>query len=195
MQTVRLSQVPAQPWRNGGGTTQELLAWPDPHAWRLRLSVARIDRSGPFSAYPGVMRDFAVLQGRGVRLTWGERATVLTPDSEVLAFDGGAPPGCELIDGATVDLNLMVQQGAGTGGLLRVQAGQIWSSKARWRGVYTATAATLHLPGERLLPLAADTLVWNAEARPQPWALTPVTDTLRAWWVHFEDRTSGSAAP
>ena len=194
MQTVRLSQVPAQPWRNGGGTTQELLAWPEPAAWLLRLSVARIDRSGPFSAYPGVMRDFAVLQGRGVRLSWGERATVLTPESEVLAFDGGAPPGCELIEGATLDLNLMVQQGSGTGGLLRAKAGQPWTSTARWRGVYTATAATLHLQGARPLPLAADTLVWDADAWPKPWALTPVTDTLRAWWVHFEDRTVAATA-
>ena len=194
MQTVRLSQAAAQPWRNGGGTTQELLAWPDAAAWRLRLSVARIDRSGPFSAYPGVMRDFAVLQGRGVRLTWGERTTVLTPDSEVLTFDGGAPPGCELIDGATLDLNLMVQQRAGTGGLLRAQADQAWSSTARWRGVYTATTATLHLPGARPLTLAADTLMWDAEAWPKPWALSPMGDRLRAWWVHFEDRTDGPAA-
>ena len=57
-----------QPWKNGGGKTRELLAWPHPSDWILRLSVADIEADGPFSSFPGVQRWFAVLRGNGVRL-------------------------------------------------------------------------------------------------------------------------------
>ena len=66
---IRLNEVAPVPWRNGGGVTRELLAWPSPDDWALRISVAEVERDGPFSQYPGVQRWFAVLSGGGVRLT------------------------------------------------------------------------------------------------------------------------------
>ena len=56
---IRVDDVPAVPWRNGGGVTRELLAWPDPRNWLLRVSVADIGTSGPCSVFPGVDRWFA----------------------------------------------------------------------------------------------------------------------------------------
>ena len=50
-------------WRNGGGRTRELLAWPDAADWKVRVSVADVESDGPFSAFPGVQRWFAVLEG------------------------------------------------------------------------------------------------------------------------------------
>ena len=66
---IALADTPPQPWRNGGGVTRELLAWPDGGDWRVRISVAEIEADGPFSAFPGVERWFAVLEGGGVALT------------------------------------------------------------------------------------------------------------------------------
>ena len=40
--SVSLASVPPQPWKNGGGTTRELLAWPAGADWRVRLSVAEV---------------------------------------------------------------------------------------------------------------------------------------------------------
>ena len=73
---VRLADATAQPWRNGGGMTRELLTWqrpdlPSSQGWSVRVSVADIARDGPFSAYPGVTRAFTVLEGEGVTLDWG----------------------------------------------------------------------------------------------------------------------------
>ena len=51
---IRLNEVAPVPWRNGGGVTRELLAWPSPGDWALRISVAEVERDGPFSRYPGV---------------------------------------------------------------------------------------------------------------------------------------------
>jgi len=35
-----VAKAVAVPWRNGGGVTRELLAWPDSKDWALRVSVA-----------------------------------------------------------------------------------------------------------------------------------------------------------
>src|SRR5258706_8972671 len=60
---LRVNDIAPAPWRNGGGLTRELLAWPDRSDWIVRISVAEILASGPFSEFPGVDRWFAVLHG------------------------------------------------------------------------------------------------------------------------------------
>jgi len=41
-------------WKNGGGTTREILRVPaEPTAFDWRLSLATIDSPGPFSAFEG----------------------------------------------------------------------------------------------------------------------------------------------
>jgi environmental stress-induced protein Ves len=37
---VQLADVAVMPWRNGGGVTRELAAWPARDAWHWRMSVA-----------------------------------------------------------------------------------------------------------------------------------------------------------
>jgi uncharacterized protein len=113
MKVVRLADCRPTPWRNGGGRTRELLAWPSPNDWQVRVSVAEIGADGPFSPYPGIDRWFAVLQGAGVVLSLpAGDATVRVGDGP-LAFAGEAAPACRLIDGPTHDLNLMLRRGAG----------------------------------------------------------------------------------
>ena len=109
---VRLNEVAPTPWRNAGGNTRELLAWPDSAAWRWRASVAEVVRAGPFSIFTGVQRWFAVLEGDGVCLTTGGCRQTLVKGDAPLAFDGAVPTGCELLGGATQDFNLMVRGGA-----------------------------------------------------------------------------------
>ena len=110
---VRLADVPSQPWKNGGGLTREMLAWPDGESWRLRISVADITQDGPFSRFDGVQRWFAVLEGAGVRLRIGGTAHSLTGASAPVAFDGGVLAECKLPKGPTRDFNLMVRGNPG----------------------------------------------------------------------------------
>jgi uncharacterized protein len=60
----------SQPWKNGRGTTVELLHLVDPHsgATLLRLSRASVVEDGPFSLFPGIERNLTVLTGKGFRL-------------------------------------------------------------------------------------------------------------------------------
>jgi environmental stress-induced protein Ves len=95
-EVVAVDEVPAQPWRNGGGVTRALLTWPSAQAWGLRISVADVERDGPFSLFPGVERWFAVLEGDGVALAFddnGERIEVREGDAPV-RFDGARGVGC-----------------------------------------------------------------------------------------------------
>lgn len=186
---VALADVDAQAWRNGGGATRELLAWPSAADWRLRISVADIAADGPFSAFPGVARFFAVIEGAGVRLRFEPRVETLTPDSAPFAFDGGDAPHCELLDGATRDLNLMVRVDAGRGALHRAGAGAAWISAAPLRALFACSPVQLQIDDAAAVSLPARSLAWSAAAAGQRWRIATADTALRAWWIDFEDRT------
>jgi environmental stress-induced protein Ves len=135
---VRTADVAAAPWRNGGGVTRELLAWPGRDDWRVRVSVADVGADGAFSAFAGVARWFAVLDGAGVVLTIDGVERRCTPADDALAFDGGRATHCRLIDGPTRDLNLMLRDVAGA--LERVAAAATWRPSTRQCGLYATTA-------------------------------------------------------
>lgn len=179
---VALADCAPQPWRNGGGTTRELLAWPTAAAWRVRVSVATIARSGPFSAFPGVQRVFAVLSGAGVTLELPHGPCRVTPADAPVFFDGAAAPGCALLNGPTEDLNLMAPHEAGRPRLCLAPVGSTLAGGARWRALYAVTPATLDA-GSGAQPLAAGTLAWSEDAQEGPWRLI---DGARAYWLVLE---------
>lgn len=181
---IPAQSAPAQPWRNGGGHTRELFAWPAHGAWRLRISRADIEADGPFSAFPGVTRWFAVLQGGGVALTLNSGRQELRADGDALRFDGALAPHCCLLDGPTQDLNLMAVGGDAT--MTRVVIGTPWSGRWQMRGLYT-TVAGLWRSANDPCPVPADTLLWQSQAASdRDWTFTPQgTGSGSAWWLGF----------
>jgi uncharacterized protein len=136
--TVRTADVAAQPWKNGGGTTRELLAQPAGADWRVRISVAEVAAAGPFSAFPGVTRWFAVLDGAGVVMTIAGGERRCTPGDESIAFAGDADTQCRPIDGPTRDLNLMLR--GIDGAMARVVPAATWRPTTRACGLYASEA-------------------------------------------------------
>ena len=179
MNILALNQVPPQAWRNGGGSTRELLAWPHAGDWQLRVSVATIEHSGAFSRFDGVQRWFAVIDGKGVSLALPGGTLVQTSADEALCFDGEAAPLCHLLDGATTDLNLMVQRGSGVGQMQLAHPGEDFGGHWRWRGIYVATDAVINID-DVALPLYAGSLLWSDDAKPQAWQLQQAG---AAWWL------------
>jgi environmental stress-induced protein Ves len=178
--TVCVEQVTPQRWRNGGGFTRELLAWPRAQAWRLRVSVADVESDGPFSSFPGVERWFAVLDGNGIELTVGGAAHRLTVDGAPLRFSGEAPAVCRLLDGPTRDLNLMLR--GVRGGMFVVAAGQPWRPRAAQCGLFAAAAGRCVGGAEFIVP--AGSLLWFDQA---PASLTFVPteagSPVPGWWL------------
>lgn len=101
------------PWKNGGGVTLELAVEP-PEAtlatgFRWRLSSAEVASSGPFSAFPGLERWLWLLEGAGFEIDFGVRGRAEVRDAHApLHFSGDWPAEATLLDGPSVDLNLMV---------------------------------------------------------------------------------------
>lgn len=210
---IALADCLAQPWKNGGGQTRELLVWPAAAAWALRISVATIDRDGPFSSFEGIERWFAVIDGPGVRLQWPSREGAGGPTRGLachvgdapIVFDGADPPAAQLMGAPSTDFNLMVRRSAGRALLVNAHAGQPCPFVHRWRGVFVNRAAWLRGPVDVPLRLAAGTLAYaeraavpaSASAMPDPaWVLDAVDRSGPAddsgatgslgWWVGFD---------
>jgi uncharacterized protein len=194
---VRLVDCPPAPWRNGGGTARELLRWPvgaDIASGELgaelganrgelafRVGVAEIERDGPFSAYPGVERWFAVLQGAGVRLALPQGEWAVAPGDPVLRFDGAAAPECRLVAGAVQALNFMCS-GTGTAATMCVAtAGRRLEGGARWRALYAHDSARLVI-GAREVVCPAASLLWSDSPDADPWQLA---GEAQAFWLEL----------
>ena len=96
-------------WKNGLGWTREVLRWPpDSPDWEWRISIAEVDKGGPFSRFPGVDRVLVLLSGEGMRLDFedGERVE-LRPPHDQHRFAGERALSAELFNGPTQDFNLM----------------------------------------------------------------------------------------
>ena len=181
------SQVAPEPWANRGGATRALLAWPDPARWALRVSVAEVERAGPFSVLPGVDRWFAVLAGDGVRLATAGRASVVVRpgDGEMHAFPGDDATDCELLGGATRDLNVMVRRSEARATVRRLHDGGL-SSDAALLACFVCDAASLAIGDGAALALAPLTLAWVENPAREALALTLATPAPRGWWIEAD---------
>jgi environmental stress-induced protein Ves len=125
MRILRASERTAVPWKNGGGTTSEVAAFPqgagfDDFGWRI--SIANIARGGPFSRFPGIDRTLAMLHGRVTLTIEGQGAVPLSPDMPPVSFAGDVATAAELIGGPATDLNVMTRRGAFTARVTRLHA-------------------------------------------------------------------------
>ncbi|MDB5940819.1 MAG: HutD family protein [Ramlibacter sp.] len=157
---LRLDEVAATPWRNGGGVTRELLAWPQARDWRVRMSVAEVARDGPFSRFDGVQRWFAVLDGAGVRLRIHGATHELTQRSAPFAFDGAVATDCALIAGATQDFNLMLRGADGRMGRVRGTR-SLDCSAMRLIAIYAGPGAARAGFGDEQVEIGPRTLAWR----------------------------------
>ncbi|MBZ9765024.1 HutD family protein [Mesorhizobium sp. CA8] len=115
MRILRAADYRVMPWKNGGGTTTEIAVSPDGAGlddFDWRISMARVETSGPFSSFAGIDRTLSVLEGEGIILDIAGRPPVrLTSASAPLAFPGDIPTGAALIGGPITDLNIMTRRG------------------------------------------------------------------------------------
>lgn len=108
-----------QPWKNGGGSTTELEVEPEGGSKFLwRLSIADVERSGPFSDFAGYKRTIMLLEGDGMALTFdGTEPHRIAEPHRPFVFDGGWKTECRLLGGPVRDLNLMVDRSRAWGSM------------------------------------------------------------------------------
>lgn len=124
MRILRQSDYKVMPWKNGGGITTEIAAYPSdsglggkPFQWRV--SIADVATDGPFSTFPGYDRHIMLLEGKGMRLDIEEAAAIdLSIPCRPAAFSGDWTVTGTLVDGPVRDFNLMIARQFARGSLL-----------------------------------------------------------------------------
>ena len=102
----------AMPWRNGLGTTIELLKQdlPDGDGFAWRLSMADVTTNGEFSNFGGYDRTLLLLDGKGLTLDCDGTIHRLEKPLQSARFSGDDQTVATLHDGPVKDFNIMVQR-------------------------------------------------------------------------------------
>ena len=101
------------PWKNGGGTTTEIIAEPPGaqfHDFDWRISLATILQDGPFSVFPGVDRTLALVEGPGLVLDVDDSRFMLDEIDAIIEFAGESAVRASLDGGPTIDFNVMTRR-------------------------------------------------------------------------------------
>ncbi len=150
------------PWKNGGGFTFEVARDTEHDEPDWRLSIATIERDGPFSHFPGYDRTIVVLDGGGIELDVDGKTAVLHP-FDPFAFSGDASAASRLLGSATHDLNVMTKR-ARCSHLVEIvrlmeRSGQHVIDEATQRFVYCAAGRLIvDTPGAPTAVTTGDTL-------------------------------------
>jgi environmental stress-induced protein Ves len=185
------ASLAAAPWKNGGGKTREIAAWPegagmDGFDWRV--SIATIDQAGPFSAFAGVDRVIMLLDGSGVRLRSGGGRIDhrLDRPQAPFAFAGDMALDCELLGGRSTDFNVMTRRGR-VRAEVRVLTGDSQVAPAA-AGLLLALRGRWQLRGGDTTALESGAGLWWAEG-PAGWHATSVDAEAALVAVRFETLT------
>ena len=102
------------PWKNDGGTTAEVAAFPEGSTFETfgwRISMADVASDGPFSLFPGIDRTLILVEGDGIELDVEGIAYPLDRVSPKLSFSGDDVTIGRLLSGPIRDLNVMTRRG------------------------------------------------------------------------------------
>lgn len=156
MRRIHPSEHRVQPWKNGGGTTTEILREPaSGDSFLYRVSIADVASDGPFSRFEGIDRHIMVLEGKGMRLDCGAHGMLDLKPLEPRFFDGDWTVTGALVDGPVRDFNLMVDRSRMKSSLEVV----------RTPGIVRADICILHILAG---PDAGDTLLSEKELEIPP---------------------------
>ncbi len=106
------NQYDTRPWKNGKGVTTEIYLAPDgtnQSDFDLRISLAPITESGPFSPFPGVERRITLIEGVGLDLAFDDHVLRLDP-FQPQGFDTGLAPMGRPLDGPVRVINVMARR-------------------------------------------------------------------------------------
>lgn len=108
-----------QSWRNGKGTTNEVIRADDEHGFLYRISVADIGESSIFSEFKGVDRIIVQVDGAPLTLKIADTTVRVRALGLPHVFAGETPVYCEA-SGQARDLNVMTRRGEVTATMERL---------------------------------------------------------------------------
>jgi environmental stress-induced protein Ves len=152
------------PWLNGGGITDDITVEPD-----RRISLATIERDGPFSDFSGYDRIFVIATGAGVTLRHaGAEPVVLDRIGALHAFRGETPTACALLAGPVRAFNVLARRAAARARvtLHGIETGESWAPPPGASHLFVVRGALDSAAGELrahdTLRIAAETIELRA---------------------------------
>ena len=119
------------------------------------------------------------------RLAGASYEEIARAGDELISFDGGLAPPCELIGGSTRDFNLMHRRSRGQMQVKSAASTPVnWQPQGRWVGLFTASGGRL-LHGGRAMNLAAMSLAWCEHPAAQACSFE---GQGAAWWMTWSEK-------
>jgi environmental stress-induced protein Ves len=188
LQRFDTTTLPSTPWKNGGGSTREIVCRPegagmDGFDWRV--SIATIAQAGPFSAFPGVDRVIMLLDGDGVHLQSASGIDHRLDQAHApFAFSGDVALDCTVLGGTSTDFNVMTRRGTLCADVQVLRAAT--ALPVAQSGLLLALRGDWHLSGSDTPQTctAGQGLWWDAA--PHGWHATPQGGDATLVWVRLD---------
>lgn len=175
LQRFNVEDLPAMPWKNGGGVTREIVCHPpgaDMDSFDWRVSIAHIASDGPFSSFSGIDRVITLLSGGGVHLLsdGGQVDHCLDTPWVPFAFAGEAAIQARLLANDCHDFNVMTRRAVCGASLHVLRSACDWPTASQ--GLLMAVQGSWKLEGpDSQLLLPQQGLWWSGAAI--AWRLVP----------------------
>lgn len=169
IQIIRYEECESSLWKNGGGSTKQLLIWPKGAGlsnFDFRISIATISSDGPFSLFHGIDRQLCILEGEGVKLKikgndlGQSEEIVLRPNDPPFCFSGETKIESMLLDKKVLDFNVMTRRGNYTARIERIECNGKIQIEANLNSAHQLTNTQ---PIQLLLPLAPISCIYQGE--------------------------------
>ncbi|MCK7631557.1 MULTISPECIES: HutD/Ves family protein [Shewanella] len=166
MQLIRYRECPSTTWKNGGGSTKQLLISPS-HAdlsdFDYRISIASVSSSGPFSLFIGIDRQLCLLEGEGLKLhIQGDSlnsSTLLTPNNAPFNFKGETQIESQLLDDPVLDFNVMTKRDKYSSNIEKICINDTFISDSSENTLDTTQEQNVCMPLQLLLCL--EPVIWD----------------------------------
>lgn len=165
-QLIRYRECPSAPWKNGGGSTKQLLISPS-HAdlsdFDYRISIASVSSSGPFSQFIGIDRQLCLLEGEGLKLhIQGDNldsGAILTPNDAPFNFKGETQIESQLLDDPVLDFNVMTKRGRYSSSIEKICINDTFISGSSRNTLDTTQEQNVSMPLQLILCL--EPVIWD----------------------------------
>ena len=186
---LRAAERVAVAWKNGGGVTREVAVHPpgsDLDSFDWRVSLAEVRRGGPFSVFPGVDRQLALISGQLQLSIAGREAVTLAADGLALVFPGDVPASAEPVQAPVRDLNVMTRRGRFLARLTRRSAAGAMTMKleAPTNLILALGELRLRTPEETAALTALDAARFSAD-RHAPVSVSILGDPREFWLIEL----------
>ena len=193
LQLLRAADRRAVAWKNGGGVTSEVAVAPpgaDLAQFDWRVSIARVEASGPFSVFAGIERRLAVLDGELELAIAGAAPVKIDHASQPLVFSGETPVYARPLGAGVTDLNVMTRIGRCTAHLERRRAHPGTLCTGLPAVLLALAPLTVTADGEELLLTRLDALRVPPGASLSVTALEPEGGY---WWIEISPQPGNPA--